>query len=275
MLIDYHLHNHFSPDSEADTRELLEAEQKRGIRDVVLTNHAEWFDHGEAKPGKFDYYEAMRRFESVKWELDNLKDDFPEMNVGLGVELQYQEEYMDELARFVKDTPFDFILGSVHIIDGVVISTKKYKDDIFPKMKEDEAWEKYFDHMRKLIEWGHFDVLTHFDIVKKYGHEYYGPFKPEKYKSMIQGVLKKAIDKGMGIELNTGSLHKRCEELFPHPTILKWALELGMEHFTLSSDGHSKERAGEFVHEALEIAKEVGIPTISTYEKRKPTKHSI
>ena len=145
----------------------------------------------------------------------------------------------------------------------------------FPKMKEDESWEKYFDHMTKIIEWGHFDVLTHFDIVKKYGHEYYGPFKPEKYKSMIQGVLKKAIDKGMGIEHNTGALHKRWQELFPHHMILKCDLELGMEHFTLSSDGQSKERAGEFVHEALEIAKEVGLPTISTYNKRKPTKHKI
>jgi histidinol-phosphatase (PHP family) len=275
MLIDYHLHNHFSPDSDADTRELLEAERKRGVHEIMMTNHAEWFDNGKAKPGIFDYYEAMRRFETIKWELDNLKDEFPELNVGLGVELQYQEEHMDDLARFVKDTPLDFILGSIHIIDGVVISTKKYKDDIFPNIKEDDAWEKYFEDMLKLIEWGHLDVLTHFDIVKKYGHEYYGPFKPEKYKSMIQNVLKKAIDKGMGLELNTGSLHKRCEELFPHPTILKWALELGMEHFTLSSDAHSPARAGEFVHEALEIAKEVGIPTISTYEKRKPTKHKI
>lgn len=275
MLIDYHLHNHFSPDSEADTRELLKAEQKLGIKEVALTNHAEWFDHGEAKPGKFDYYEAMRRFETVKWELDNLKADFPDINVALGVELQYQKEHMDELAKFVDDTPFDFVLGSVHIIDGIVISTSKYKDEIFPKMDEEEAWTKYFEDMGKLIEWGHLDVLAHFDIVKKYGHEFYGKFKPEKYKEMIQAVLKKAIDKGIGLELNTGSLYKRCEELFPHPDILKWAVELGMEHFTLSSDAHEVELAGKYCHEALDIAKEVGIPTISTYEKRKPMKHKL
>lgn len=275
MLIDYHLHNHFSPDSDADTRDLLEAEQKLGIKDVCLTNHVEWFDHEEAKPGKFDYYEAMRRFEAVKWELDNLKADFPDMNVVLGVELQYQEEYMEDLKRFVSNAPLDFVLGSIHIIDGIVISTEKYKDEIFPKMKEKEVWTKYFTDMEKLIEWGHLDVLSHFDIVKKYGHEYYGPFKPEKYKDMIQTVLKKAINKGIGIELNTGSLHKRCRELFPHPTILKWAVELGMEYFTLGSDAHSADLAGKYCQEALDIAKEVGIPTLSTYKKRKPTKHRI
>lgn len=275
MLIDYHLHNHFSPDSEAETRDLLLAEQKLGIKDVCITNHAEWFDHGDAKPGKFDYYEAMRRFETVEWELEALRDEFKEMKIGLGVELQWQEEFMPDIAKFVEETDFDFILGSIHIINGTVISTGRYKDEIFPTLTEEKAWELYFDEMVKLIEWGHLDILSHFDIVKKFGHEFYGKFKPEKFKSMIQGVLEKAIQKGLGLELNTGSLHKRCEELFPHPDILKWALDLGMEHFTLSSDAHSASLAGKYVHEALEIAKEVGIREVSTYQKRKPTKHKI
>lgn len=275
MLIDYHLHNHFSPDSEADTRDLIEAEQALGIKDICLTNHAEWFDHGEAKPGRFDYYEGMRRFETIEWELQALRPDFPEMHIGLGVELQWQTEYMNDLKRFVNDAPLDFVLGSVHIIDGVVISTGKHKETIFPTMNEEEAWTKYFDEMAKLIEWGHLDVLSHFDIVKKFGHEFYGKFEPQKFKPMIQGILEKAVAKGIGIELNTGSLHKRCEELFPHPDILKWAVEMGMEHFTLSSDAHWKKDAGKYVHEALEIAKEVGIKEVSTYKKRKPSKHQI
>ena len=75
MLIDYHLHNHFSPDSNADTAELIEAEKKHGVQEICLTNHAEWFDkESKSGIGIFDLEEAVRRFESVEWEIENLQN---------------------------------------------------------------------------------------------------------------------------------------------------------------------------------------------------------
>ena len=38
MLIDYHLHNHFSPDSKTDTRKLVEHLQKRKIKNISGVN---------------------------------------------------------------------------------------------------------------------------------------------------------------------------------------------------------------------------------------------
>ena len=275
MLIDYHIHNHFSPDSETDTTELVKREKNLGIKDICITNHSEGFIKGEDEAGIFDYEDAIRHFRATKEEIDNIRPQFPDMNIGFGVELQYQKEYLNDLKRFVEDIPFDFILGSIHVIDNILISGGTHAGDLFGKMNEETAYTKYFEEMLKLIEWGNFDAVAHFDIIKKYGHEHHGQFQPNKYKPIIQKILQAMKNKGIGMELNTGCLHQKCKELFPHPDILKWCLEIGIEHFTLGSDAHELEEAGRHLDEAYKIAKEVGIPTISTYEKRKTIKHKI
>lgn len=275
MLIDYHLHNHFSPDSVADTSELLKMEHGFGVRNLCFTNHAETFDKKEEVAGIFSVKEATARFNEIQKELATLRPRFPDMEIRFGVELQYQPEYMDALAQFVRKTPFDFILGSVHIIDGVLISGGRHAKEAFKPMKEYTAYTHYFEDVLKLVEWGHFDNVAHFDICKKFGHLHYGPFKPEKYKTVIMRVLKAMKAKGIGIELNAGSLHKNCHQLFPHPDILKWCLKVGIENYTLGSDAHELDRAGRYLHEVVAIAKEVGITHVGTYKGRVATKHII
>ncbi|QQR84008.1 hypothetical protein IPJ72_02310 [Candidatus Peregrinibacteria bacterium] len=79
----------------------------------------------------------------------------------------------------------------------------------------------------------------------------------------------------MVIELNTSCLEIKCNELFPHPTILKWAVEMGIEHFTLSSDAHTADTAGKHVKKALEIAKAVGITHLTSVKERRKLKHTL
>ncbi len=275
MLIDYHLHNHFSPDCEADTASLLKEELGHGVRHVCFTNHAEWFEKKEEVAGVFIPLEAATRFGEIQKELEAIRPQFPDMDIRFGAEVQYQKQYMEDLAKFIEATPFDFILGSVHIIDGILISGGRHAKEIFGVTSEETAYTHYFDDMLKLVEWGHISAVAHFDICKKFGHQFYGPFKPEKYKPQILKILETMKAKGIGIELNAGSLHKNCKELFPHPQILKWCLKVGIEDFTFGSDAHELKRAGTYLPEVLAIAKEVGIKTVSTYDQRKPTRHSI
>ncbi len=185
------------------------------------------------------------------------------------------EGRMDQLAKFAKETDFDFILGSIHIANGVIISSHKFADELYSKTDEETAYNAYFDEMMKLVEWGHIDAVAHFDICKKFGHKFYGPFQPEKYKYQIIAILKRMKEKGIGLELNTKSMQDKCHEVFPHPTILRWAVELGIKNFTIGSDAHKVKDVGQYIQEALEIAEETGIQNISTYSKRTSTLHSI
>lgn len=273
MLIDYHLHNHFSPDSHNKTEELIQKEQELGISHICITNHAEWFEEGEN--GRFQKKEAFDRFTKIKEEIEALRLKFANINIGFGVEIQYMEKPMDDQAEFVDKMDFDFILGSVHLIDGILIAGGGSEAEVFDKMTENEAYGKYFEDVLKLVEWGFIDAVAHFDICKKFGHKFYGPFQPQKHKPIILKILQAMKNRGMAMELNTGSMHKNCHELFPHPDILKWCLDTGIENYTLGSDAHEPDQVGRHLEEALEIAKEVGIKTLSTYRKRDPKRHEI
>ena len=275
MLIDYHLHDHFSPDSETETKKAVQAERDLGIRHICITNHGEWFEDGEGIPSSFKYEEAFVRFQKASKEANQVQKIFPDMQIGFGAEIQYEEGNMEEVKRFTQALPFDFMLGSIHNLQGINISGHLHVDQFLEGKSEEEAYECYFADMLKLVEWGHFDAVAHFDIIKKYGINTYGPFQPQKYKTTILNILQIMKTKGIGIELNTGSLHKRCKTLFPHPDILKWCVEIGIENYTLGSDAHKNDEYGRHLDEALQIAKEVGIKSLSTYEKRVPTKHDI
>lgn len=273
MLIDYHLHNHFSPDSEEDTWAILEHAQKRGMQEICLTNHVEW--HGKDGKANLDLEEAQERFAKIRSEINEIQPHFPSLPIKLGVELEYIPEHMENLKTFVETTPLDFVLGSVHIVDGEIIASRKFAHRLFKRVDEKTAYQSYFKTLKKMVEWGHFDVVAHFDIPKKAGVDFYGPFEPEKYQDEIMEILELMKIKQIGLELNTKHLDSACREIFPHPTILKWALEVGIEHFTLSSDAHKAEDVSQHIATALDIAKAVGIKAISTYEKRVPTRHQI
>ena len=274
MLIDYHLHNHFSPDSKEDTRKIVEKALEMGMKDICITNHAELHDNASGT-STFNLNEARERFKRIKEELDEVQLEYPQIPIRFGVELEYIEGHMDELAIFVKETPLDFVLGSVHIVRDVIIASHVFAHELYKKVSEETAYNAYFDNLEKMVAWGHFDIAAHFDICKKSGVNFYGPFQPEKYKDRILPILKSMAKKGIGLELNTKCLKTKCNEIFPHPRILEWALEVGIKHFTLSSDAHKAEHVSEHIKEAYQIAKEVGIESISTYSKRKPMLKAI
>ena len=176
-----------------------------------------------------------------------------------------------KLLKLEEEADFDFVLGSIHIVNGIIISSHLFADELYSRTDEETAYHAYFAEMSKLIEWGHIDVVAHFDICKKYGYKFYGPFRPEKYKGKILPILKRMKEKEIGLELNTKCIDSKCQEIFPHPMILKWAAEVGLKHFTLGSDAHRAQNVGQHFDEARRIAKEAGIKEITTYLKRKPT----
>lgn len=272
MLIDYHLHNHFSPDSKTDTRKLVEHLQKQNIKNICITNHGEWFIQEEdVQIETFDFKESYERLAFAKKEIEEIQKEFPDMQIGFGLELQYDKHTLKESEKLVKSLPFDFILGSIHFVDDVLIANDKYCRDMFEKYSEQKMYSTYFEDLLKWVKIGNFDVVGHFDIIKKVGYKYYGPFQPQKYKPIIIEIIKEMKKRSIGIEINTKYMHKNCNEPFPHPDILKWCLEMGIKNFTIGSDAHHIEDAGVNIPEALELLKNVGVKNISTYKKRKPS----
>ena len=274
MLIDYHIHNHFSSDSKQSTTDILKRAAELDLDEICITNHVETFPPAGGE-GTFDYQEAIDRFTKVKEDIDKTQKEHPNIKIKFGIELEYVEGWMPGIKKLVDKMGFDYMIGSIHEIDEYLVSSSQFCREFYEKYPEEHTYKRYFEAMYKLVGWGHFSAVGHFDICKKGGVEFYGPFKPKKYKDQIIPILKLMKEKGIGIELNTSGLRYDCNEIFPHPDILKWCVEIGVEHYTIGSDGHRIEEVGKDLNKALALAKEIGIKTLSTYSKGKPTKFLI
>jgi histidinol-phosphatase (PHP family) len=267
MRTDYHLHNHFSPDSGEQTAKIIERALELGMDEICITNHAETHEE-ETGLSRFELKEAVSRFRKIKKEIEGEQKKYSNIRLRFGVELEYAENRMQQLSQFIHSVPLDFILGSVHVVRGVVISSHLFANELYRNTSEDVAYKSYFNNLLKLVEWGDLDIVAHFDICKKYGHKFYGPFEPEKYEKEVRTILKKMKDRNIGIELNTGSMQKRCRELFPHPKIINWALEEGIVRYTIGSDAHNHKEIGRSFGDAFRIARSVGISHLTSYSRR-------
>ena len=78
------------------------------------------------------------------------------------------------------------------------------------------------------------------------------------------------LEKGKGIELNTGGIKKGMKEFHPCTFILKRYRELGGEVITLGSDSHDTAHIAHAFEPAAELLKESGFDYYTVFEKRTP-----
>ncbi len=172
-----------------------------------------------------------------------------------------KEEYRDVL----HNKELDFILGSVHNIEEVKLRT-------FMSDKENEAaYRRYFEEVYSLVSSADIDVLAHLDLMKRYAMEAKGNYSFTHFQDMLQAILQKAIERGIGIEINTSGLSNgKVGEAFPALDVLKLYKNLGGEILTIGSDSHRADTVGSHLDDALEMAKQAGFRYVYTFTKREP-----
>ncbi|WP_315112514.1 histidinol-phosphatase HisJ family protein [Clostridium intestinale] len=253
---DYHLHSKFSFDSKEDIKNIILKAKDKHIKEICLTEHFSMIE------GNFSY--GFLDFEEYAQEISKYNSANNDMKIKLGLEIGEGHLRIKEIDDYLKGKPVDFIIGSLHRIDNIGVINHIEEKDI------DEVYKSYFLEMYELADTSEYDVLGHMDLVQRYAWNKYSRYNYLDYLDLIDNLLKKVIEKGKGIEINTSILKTR-NDFMPKLDIVKRYKELGGEIITVGSDAHSADRVGEGIEYVYEFLKEINFNYIATYDKRKVT----
>lgn len=256
---DYHLHTSFSVDSQMPMETACEAAISLGLSEICFTEHV---DLMPADPDA-GYFDPPAYFT----ELERCRERFGgRLTVRAGAEFGESHRIRTEQAALTSAYPFDFIIGSLHWVGARSVMSLDY----FEGQTRRQAYEAYFAEMLNLIRDGDFDVLGHLDVPKRYAYPAHGRFESEEFSDEIRAVLEACIERGVGIELNIGSMRRTEGDPSPSPEVLRWYRELGGEILTLGSDGHRPPHMAHDFQRALAMIRAAGFTHLTTFERRKP-----
>jgi histidinol-phosphatase (PHP family) len=199
--------------------------------------------------------------EKIRQEYDG------KIRVNCGVELGLQnhiKEYLDELVRKYS---FDYIIGSSHFIDTI----DPYLPVYFEGRSERAAYERFFEiSLSRVRNLDCFDSYGHLDYVVRYGPNRNRDYSYREYQDYIDPILKTLIEKGKGLECNTGGLKYGLGHPNPTEEILRRYRELGGEILTIGSDAHAPQHIGYDFSLIPDMLKACGFRYYTIFRERRP-----
>jgi histidinol-phosphatase (PHP family) len=252
VIVDYHIHLRDSQERIAHTADavepFVETAAEHGVDEIGFTEHVYYFR--QTRP----LWELPYQTERCVYDLDAYVDAVVEakrrgLPVKLGLEVDYAGGRQDELDAILKPYAWDYLLGSVHWIDGLAVDSSP-NAGVWAEWPVEEVWRRYFEALAELAASGHVDVLAHPDLPKIFGR------RPERIEYPPLA--------GVALEISTNGRYKPVGELYPDLELLHAA---GLP-VTLASDAHVPENVGRDFELALELARAAGYETVTVFEGR-------
>ena len=256
-LADYHTHTPLCGHAEGSPDDFILAAIRAGLAEIGFSDHAplpEGLREGitmlpEQTEEYFSMVDAARsRHGSSIAVRTAMEVDFP-------FHASFDRSYL-------ADGRIDYLIGSCHFIDGWGFDNPDYIHG-FESRDIDQVYSDYFAILQNLVVSGAFNIIGHFDLVKKFGH------RPRSdFSGHIRRIARECAARDVAVEINTSGLRKPVCEMYPSVDILSILFDEGVP-ITLGSDAHN---ADEVAHEftlAAETAKTAGYRRVSGFVKRR------
>lgn len=260
MLYDYHTHTCFSGDSQTPVRDMLDCAVSLGLKEICITDHIDYDYPDDPNLFTFDIEEYFSVLSAFKEEYKR------HLSVRIGVEYGLMPHLGKRLKDFSASYPFDFIIGSSHVVNQI----DPYYPAYWEGKSETEGIFCYFESiLENLSSCSDFDVYGHMDYIVRYVPSGRKDYSYEKYREIIEQCLKKLISMGKGIEINTAGFKYGLHAPNPRAEIIRRYRELGGEIITVGSDGHKPEHLAYDFVKVIPLLKECGFRYFTVFHERK------
>ena len=268
-LVDSHSHTLVSPDSKTPLITMAEAAIARGVKHFHTTDHCDLLDYDGIPVTSFNWADAKANYRAAKAQTAG------RLELHLGLELG-SVTFAPEVARQVLaegGEELDYVLGSAHNWVGVHENREMCFFGFHTEELAREALECYLTQSRDLVHLypDCYDSLAHLVYPLRYIRRDGIFLSLDEYPDLVHDILSGIARSDHALELNTW----QGKDLAIWLPLLKQFRACGGRFVTLGADAHKPEDVGKGIPEALELLKEAGFPTVTTFVRRQPVEHLI
>jgi len=267
MAFSFHTHTAFC-DGKADAGTMANAAFEHHYTHLGFSAHA-------PVPFKTRWNLPWERAESYVATVRALAQEYAPrgMKIFLGLETDYAPGITMPDNPAYEPLHLDYRIGSVHYITapGEAFFTVDEPQEQFtlkvrhwaPDGDYRRIWRRYWQYMAEMIERGGFDIIGHFDLVKKNNAD--GRWFDEEDPAYIDAAFQAvdlAAEKSLIAEINTGGVARgKHREPYPSARILKRMHDKGIR-ITIGDDAHAPSHIGPYPHVATGAARDAGFASL-------------
>ena len=181
-MIDGHMHLEYGDLSTDYILAFVEEAIKKGIDEIQILDHTHRFKEFEPmyeelkiypeqkvwlENKKMKFKDSLEDYEKVIQEIKNM--ELP-IRVSFGLEVCYVPKYKTFLKNLLKNHSFDFLVGAIHSIDGILYDMPFSKKLLWEKQEVNTIYRRYYELVMDLIESDLFTQLAHPDTIKLFNY---------------------------------------------------------------------------------------------------------
>ena len=251
------MHTQLCGHASGSVEDFVESAFAKGIREIGFSDHA-------PMPEDLRQGLSMAACDAEEYinSIEECRKKFADkIIIRLGFEVDYPRFESFE-SKYFTDPRIDYFIGSCHYVDGWAFDHPRNIDD-YKDRDIDELYARYYAQLESLAVSGLFDVIGHFDLVKKFGYR-----SGKDHRAAIERVARVASKKNLAVEMNTNGFNHPVNEMYPSDQIIEILFNFNVP-VTLGSDAHTSDKVGYRFDEAVGKLRKAGYRKISGFSKRK------
>jgi histidinol-phosphatase (PHP family) len=257
MIVSYHNHTRWS-DGACSVTDQVEAAKALGLGEVGISDHYVLSPSG--KP--IEWSMPLDRLGEYVAEVREAAATASGIAVRIGIEADYFPETVETLRSVLALHPFDYVIGSVHYVNGFPIDGyARDWESLTPEAVVD-TWRLYWTRIGEMAESRVYDFAAHLDLPKKFG------FRPSADLTReVNTALDALAAADMAIEINTAGWSLPAKEAYPSLDLLREARSRDIP-LLINADAHTPRVLTRSFVRARALAREAGYSELSRYHQR-------
>ncbi len=266
----------FCDHSGSTLEEILDAAAAFGYRTYGVTEHApraaaKYLYDEEVEMG-WDVATLDRLFTEYADTLDKAVCEYTDrMRVLKAFEAEVVPPacYAEKMLAYKRDFNFDYIVGSVHYVDDIIID---YKPCYFEQALEacggyENLAVRYYRGLADMVTQLQPEIVGHFDIIRKgFPDARISDLYLPRVITAAGEALETVRECQSILDINTGSYRKGALFPYPAPIFVRLARDMGIP-VCFGDDSHAAAHVGDGIEQARQYLLSMGIDRITTLER--------